>query len=539
MHSLSRRTLLRGLAPVGTLAAMPMAAFASLPADSSRQSGVAVVTPQQFGARADGVTLDTKAINLAIDTCSQQGGGIVYLAPGTYLSGSVILKSHVTLYLEGGAVLLGSQKITDYEPMIGGASGHGDTGVRHLIFARGAENVGLAGPGTVDGQGESYWKPSGIPPLPPADAWMDVIARSYTEKGERPSPMVEFVQCKRVRVEDVRIQHAPSWTMRFVECDEIQVRGISIRNPVYGHNTDGIDITGVSNMFMSDCSIDTGDDCICIKSQAPYGGQPRLTRNVVITNCVMTTCSNGFKIGTATEGGVENITLSNCIVYNDEVDYKYRVVSGIAIEAVDGGWVDGITISNVRMQRVRTPFFVRLGDRSRPFPSDRRGIRGVSIDNLHATGSILASSVTGLPGAEVRDVSLSHMTLENDFAGRPEWLKREVPENPKGYPEARMFGMLPCTGLYVRHVRDFRVRDISFRSAENEKRSTILCDDMGNAMVSGLRFTPIQGDEPLIGLQNCSDVWLTGNDFSKARQGLDAPEGRNSHITETGNLKSA
>ncbi len=335
MSSLSRRTLLAALGPLSLTASPALLAAAATPAAGTKKV-LRLFSPLQYGAKANGKDLDTRAINAAVDACFQEGGGIVYVAPGRYLCGSIVLKSNVTLYLEAGATLLGSKEIGDYTNVGGGPSNNGDTGSRHLIFARGAENVGIAGPGTVDGQGESYWKPSGIPPLAPENAWADVIARSYAEKGERPSPMIEFVECKWVRVEDTRIQQAASWTMRLVDCEEVQIRGVSIRNPVYGHNTDGIDITGCTNLFISDCSIDTGDDTICIKSQAPYGGRPRLTKNIVITNCVLTTCSNGFKIGTATEWGVENITFSNSIIYNNEVEYKYRVVSGIAIDI--GRW---------------------------------------------------------------------------------------------------------------------------------------------------------------------------------------------------------
>lgn len=534
MNHLSRRSLLAAVAPLSIGPASSIMGMVS-PATSTAEPRV--FSPLQFGAKGNGKDLDTQAVNAAVDRCFQQGGGIVYLSPGTYLCGTVQLKSNVTLYLEAGATLLGSKEISDYTAMSGGTSTHGDTGSRHLIFARDAENISITGPGTIDGQGESYWKPSGIPPLPPADAWADVIARSYAEKGERPSPMIEFVGCKWVRVEDCRIRNASSWTMRFVDCEEVQVRGVSIRNPVYGHNTDGIDITGCTNLFISDCSIDTGDDTICIKSQAPYGGQPRLTKNIVVTNCVLTTCSNGFKIGTATEWGVENITFTNSIVYNNEVDYKYRVVSGIALEAVDGGWVDGVTISNIRMQRTRTPIFIRVGDRTHPFPSEKRGIRGISIDNVHAESSVLASSITGLPGAEVRDVSLSHLTLENSFPCRPEWVGRAVPDNANGYPEARMFGMLPCSGLYVRHVRDLRVRDVSFRAAAGEARPSVLCEDSGDLTFSGIRSSPVAGAKPVIELVDCFDSWVTGCQLPRDTRTLVAVEGAKSHdVIVSGNL---
>lgn len=162
MLSLSRRNLLAALAPLSLAPASTMFAAAPRPT-----AGPHIFSPAQFGAKANGKVLDTKALNAAVDACVRHGGGVVYVGPGTYLCGTVELKSNVTLYLEAGATLLGSKEIIDYTSATGGVSAHGDTGTRHLIFARNAENVTIAGPGTIDGQGESYWKLSGIPPYPP------------------------------------------------------------------------------------------------------------------------------------------------------------------------------------------------------------------------------------------------------------------------------------------------------------------------------------------------------------------------------------
>jgi Glycosyl hydrolases family 28 len=186
------------------------------------------------------------------------------------------------------------------------------------------------------------------------------------------------------------------------------IRGIKIRNPIIGPNTDGIDPTCCRNVFISDCDIATGDDCICLKSEGPYG-RMGLTKNITITNCVMTCCCNGLKFGTATRGGFENITFSNSVIYNEDVALNARVIAGIAIEMVDGGWVDGVAISNIRMQRVRTPIFVRLGARR-----EAGRLRGVMIDNVHATGAILTSSITGIPGHSVEDVSLTNIRIESE-----------------------------------------------------------------------------------------------------------------------------
>jgi len=466
--------------------------------------------PLQFGAKGDGKALDSPAINAAIDACNRAGGGMVYLHSGVYRSGTVILKSNVTLYVEASATILGSVDLDDYTAMPGPPI-NGDANQKHLIFARNATNVTLTGPGRIDGQGQNFWEPSGRAPLPPEDQWADVVAHAWKKKTTgRPSPMLEFVECRWLRIEDLRIENSPGWTMRPYNCDNVYISGIAVKNPVYGSNTDGMDITGCQNVFVSNCSIDTGDDAICIKSEAPYGGEPRVGKNIVVTNCVLTTCCNGFKLGTATEGGFENITFSNSVIYNNDVPFKNRVISGVALEVVDGGWIDGVVVSGIQMQRTRTPIFIRLGNRRRPFDFPQHGLRGVSIENIHSSDALLASSITGLPGMEVLDVTISNIRVDNVLPCLPQWVGRSVPEVPKTYPEARMFGMLPASGLYVRHVRGLRLDDLVFSATASEARPTVIFDDVVGARISGFATTSIASTQPILQLINTSDVWISG-----------------------------
>jgi Glycosyl hydrolases family 28 len=460
------------------------------------------------GAAGDGKTLDTKAINTAIDACNAAGGGVAYLPPGDYLSGTVVIKSNVTLYLEAGATLLGSKNLADYS-MQSGPPAKGDANQKHLVFARDAENVGLAGPGRIDGQGAAFWIPSGRVVPPPQDDWRDVATYDW-KPTDRPSPLIEFAGCKYVRIEDVRIENASGWTLRPINCDNVFIRGITIKNPVIGPNTDGIDPTGCRNVTIADCFIDTGDDAICLKSENPYGGEVRVTKNVTITNCVLTCCCNGLKFGTATRGGFENVSFTNSVIFNEDVNLKARVIGGIEIEMVDGGWVEGVVISNIRMQRVRTPIFVRRGIR-RARPDGTAGtLRGVMIENIHATGSILTSSITGLSGFDVEDVTLSNIRIDSEEAGREEWTAREIPENPKAYPEARMFGRLPSYGFYCRHVNGLRMRGIEVNAAANEMRPAIVCDDVKRFDVDGLRVSAPASAQPVVKLIDTRGAFLRG-----------------------------
>lgn len=485
------------------------AAVGALGEANKSHGSVPLFDPSHFGAVGDGKALDSPAINAAVDACAKAGGGLVYLRPGTYRSGTIILKSNVTLYLEAGAVILGSSNLSDYAD-VGHSirlSGHSP---KHLIYAEEAENVTLAGPGRIDGQGPTFWEPSQEGNLYVRDEWAAAASLALQAKRTgRPTPMIQFVHCRWLRIEDVRIENSPGWTLNAVNCDDIHIQNVSIKNPITGRNTDGIDLDGCQNVFISDCSIETGDDAIVFKSEDPTRQGPRLARNIVVTNCVLNTSCNAFKIGSGSQGGFENITFSNSVIYSDPGEYRNRVVSGIALEVVDGGWIDGIVVTGIQMQRARNPLFIRMGNRSAPHRTPKYGLRGVMIENIHASESIIPSSITGIPSALVSDVMLSNIHIENVLPSRPEWLKRAVPEAADKYPESIMFGMLPCSGLYARHVRDLTLRDFSFRTAEGEARPTVILDSVTGGRISGLKSDAVKGDLPVIQLSNVVDTWIS------------------------------
>jgi hypothetical protein len=418
------------------------------------------------------------------------------------------LKSNVTLYLEAGAVILGSTVVTQYTPKPG-PDANADAGQRHLIYARDAENVSIVGPGRIDGQGKSFWVSSGRKPAPESEQWSDARHLDWKPR-ERVSPMIELVNCTNLRIESIEIVGSSGWTLRPINCNRVVIHGIVIRNPAIGPNTDGIDLTGCSHVVISDCIIDTGDDAICLKSENPYGDTPRLSQNIAVTNCILTSSTNGFKIGTATQGGFENITFSNSTIVSNAPDIASRMVAGLAIEMVDGGWIDGLVISGIQIDDARAPLLIRAGHRSRPFPSGKTGIKGVLIEGVHATGAILTSSITGIPGMDVEDVRLSDIHIDTVMPGNKEWVRSPVPEVVAEYPQSRMFGWLPASGLYCRHVRGLSLRDVSFTAPAQEWRNTMIFDDVCQLTVDGFRTTPpVAGIPPLV-LTDTRDVWITG-----------------------------
>jgi len=492
---LAGSSLAMGVAASGFASAAPIAAAKSI---------------LDYGALPDGKTLNTKSIQRAIDDAFKAGGGLVYAPPGAFLIGGIELKSRVTLYLEAGCVLLGSPNIDDYEyhpgpGKLGDANGH------HVLFARDAEDITLCGPGTIDGQGESYWEPNpDRPALPPEEAWHDVASGHFQtiHDNSRPSPMVEIVGCRNVRILGVTLKNSSGWTMRPVNCETVLIDGVRIRAPYYGRNTDGLDITSCRNVFVSNCDITGGDDAICLKSENPYGGPVLPSKNITITNCVVNCASNGFKMGTATQGAYENIVFSNSVIYADNGSpMMNRVIGGINIETVDGGSVDGVLCSNIRMQNVRTPIFVRLGRRT---PKEGSFLRNVLIEGVDAVGSIFSSSITGVPGLRPSDVTVSDSRFRTVEEGQPAWITRPIPENETRYPENWNFGRLPAYGFYVRHADRVRLRNIEYIADKPDARPAIVTEDVEDIILAGLELSAPSGPAPVFDLRNTRRAFLTG-----------------------------
>jgi polygalacturonase len=462
----------------------------------------------EYGAVPNGQVLNTRALQRAIDDVFQAGGGIVYAPPGRYLTGGLELKSRVTLFLEAGCVLLGSTRIEDYDyhpgpPRQGDANGH------HVLFAQNADDVMLCGLGTIDGQGEAYWERSNSAPVPPEDAWQDVATFAYRVKNHnrRPSPMIEFAQCRNVRISGVTLKNSSGWTLRPIACETVVIDGICIRNPNHGINTDGIDITASRNVMVSNCDIQTGDDGICLKSENPYGDLLP-TKNITVTNCVITTSCNGFKLGTATRGAYENIVFSNSVIYADNGSpINTHVIGGINVEMVDGGSVDGVVVSNIRMQNVRTPIFVRLGERKK---NEGTFLRNVLIDGIDAAGAIVTNSITGVPGQRPSDITVSNCRIRTVERGQADWAHRDIPEVADKYPESRMMGRLPAYGFYVRHADRVRLRNIECITDQPDGRPAIVCDDVNDAILDGLELSAPVGRAPLIDLRGTRRAFLTG-----------------------------
>lgn len=438
----------------------------------------------RFGAKGDGQTNDAAAIQKAINAGAQAGGGVVLLPAGNFLSGTITLRSRITLRISPGATLWGSRRIEDYSP-------------NHLIYARDVEQVAIDGGGRIHGNGQAFWRErSGHPYL--------------LGVRPRPSPMIEIVDSRDLRIEDIHIRQTPGWGIHPLRCDRVLIRGVTLVSHLRGPNTDGIDVDGSRNVRVADCYIEGGDDAIVIKT-VPRPGQPLLpAENITVTNCVMTSTSNCFKLGTESRAGFKNIAITNCVMFRPPHAFR-APISGIAIESVDGGVLDGLAASNITMRDVGTPIFIRLGNRGRGMTEPRPGLlQNISISNVVATGSLVTSSVTGLPGHLVRRVSIENVNISMK-GGHDRTVGLDVPELPDGYPEAWMFGILPAYGFYARHVEGLTLRNVRVRWEEADARPGMLFDDVRELDLDAIQTDTVAGGAPLIRLHNASGVSVRGS----------------------------
>ncbi len=276
------------------------------------------------GATAEPGHLNTLAIQKTIDLAASAGGGVVQVPAGTYLTGTIVLKSNITLDLAPGAVLMGSTRLDDYTRFRWGH--HKDRTPYHLIYAEDAENIAITGRGTIDGQGHAFWKEGR------KHDWA-----FYLENYYRPSPMVEITGCRNIVIESINLRRSAGWTLHLHDCESARIRSIHIRNTKFGPNTDGIDITGGRNIIISDCDIETGDDAIALKTTEDSTS----CEYVTVTNCILDTNCIAFRIGYESRQDFRYITFSNCVVKNCS--------RGIDLRSIEGCVIENVNISDVVM----------------------------------------------------------------------------------------------------------------------------------------------------------------------------------------------
>ncbi len=456
----------------------------------------------KFGAVADGLTLNTIAIQKAIDKAHKKGGGRIIFPAGKFLTGSIILKSNVTLHLEENAILLGSTEVSQYQKIYKWMG---------LILADHSKNIGITGQGTIDGQGRAL--ALGIDSLFYAGQ-LDSI--HYSLKDKRPIEIarpliIEFYECENIKITGINIQNGACWIQRYARCRNLLIDKIRVISDAYWNN-DGMDIVDSKNVRITNCYVDTGDDGICLKSV--QRGQ-YFCDSIYIANCTVRSSASAIKLGTISYGGFRNVVIENIKVFD-----TFR--SAIAIESVDGGIIENVRIENITATNTGNAIFVRLGERRKKWPTGE--IKNVLLKNIRVDvcferpdyaydmrgpalpffHNIFPISITGVPDHIIENIRLEN--IEITYPGRgnkamayaPLHRLDDIPEEVRAYPEFSMFGELPAWGFYVRHVTDFSMKNVSIKIKEADYRPAMVFDDVKKVEIEGL---VIEGDdkvEPII-----------------------------------------
>jgi polygalacturonase len=459
-----------------------------------------------FGAAGDGKTLDSPAINQAIDAAAQAGGGTVLVPAGTYLSGSIHLRSNIHFLMDAGAVILGApQNMNAYdetEPYTLGGYQDGGHCFFHnsLIWGENLTNVFISGNGRINGGG-----------LVRSDTVLDRMVGfdQFDPPVTNAAPPVRLGNkaialklCRNVLIRDVTIFHGGHFAILVTGCDNMTVDNVTVDT-----DRDGIDIDCCRNTMVSNCRINApDDDALCPKSTWALG-ELRPTENLAIVNCQVSGFETGtlidgtmkpgkkhngrIKFGTESSGGFRNCTVANC---------TFRGCRGLALEEVDGGIMDNITINNITMMDVPDyAIYITTGKRNRtPNLATASRARNILISNVTAdgVGKMSGIQIMGLPGQPVEGVRLENIRLTSDGGGTAEDAAINPKELGAGYPEPRKMGTLPAYGIFARHVRDLELANITVHFAAEDLRPAIVCSDASGLEVDNFKGQTAAGVSP-------------------------------------------
>jgi hypothetical protein len=437
------------------------------------------------GARGDGKTDDTAAIQAAID--AGPGGGTVLLPPGDYVSGTLRLRSRLILRLSAGATLIASADEARFDPheklpYQSFADRETADFSYALLQGRDVRQVSILGPGRIDGN--RRWR--GGPKL------------------------IALKQCREVTIRDLTLENAPNYNISLLGSDDVDIRGVTIRN---GY-ADGIDPDSCRRVRIAGCRVESRDDAICLKASLALGAR-RSTEYVVVTDCTLVNVRNGLKIGTETSGDVRNIVFRNCTLSGRSefrgpiplpIDVTPFPSAGVSIQNVDGGTVEHVVVSGIKMVDIRAPLFVRLGERGRgQAVRDAGTLSKITIADVVATGAEWTSSITGVPGEDVSEIALSDIRISSKGGGDAALVTRPVPERERDYPDAAHFRNLPAYGLYCRHVTGLRVDRATLTVAERDARPALVLDDVRGATVRTVVATAPRDAGPVAWLRSTRD----------------------------------
>lgn len=389
---------------------------------------MAIINILDYGAKGDGVVLCTEAIKKAVEACEQNGGGVIYVPAGTYLTGAIFLGSNMELHLEAGATLLFSNNIEDFPVVTSRWEGVKRECYASCINAYNAENVSITGKGTLDGNGEFWWK----------------IFKAKENKYPRPK-MIAPYECKNVLIQGVKLVNSPSWTINTILCDNITIDNVTINNPSNSPNTDGIDPESCTNIHVSNCHIDVGDDCIAVKAGTEDTADRVPCKNITITNCTMVHGHGGVVLGSEMSGDIVNVTISNCVFEGTDRGIRLKSRRG------RGGVVEDVRVSNIVMDNVLCPFIANLyyfcgpkGDdkyvwdkNAYPITEETPAFRRLHFNNITCKNvNAAAGYFYGLAEMYVEDCTFDNVYIsmaDDAEAGCPAMLAGIEPMKQKGF----------------------------------------------------------------------------------------------------------
>lgn len=407
-------------------------------------------------------SLCTSKLQNAIDSASSSGEELT-IKKGIYICGTLFLRSNLTINLEKGAYILGSNDINDYSEDVNLFTDAVDhKRGRSLIYADGIKNVNIYGEGCIDGRGELF-------------------PESHPRHLERPF-LFRIMNSNNISINGISLKKSASWTLHLMNCEDITIKNLFIHSRVNGNN-DGIDVDSCRRCNIENCFIDTGDDAICLKSTVN-----RPCSNIYVKNCIITTNWGGFKIGTESVGDFRDICFENSFIYD---------CNGCAIKIcpVDGGCLDNLTINNIRLENCTGPIFIANGDRLRTyqnnnFRTEPSSIKNIKIENItgscvDAEGTIYngepwgnaksAICISGIDNCKIDGVFLNNISLTM-AGGVKEYMPHQIPPMGKRYPEFHNFGVLPAWGIYVRNTENLQTKNINLNARDDDVRPMILSE---------------------------------------------------------------
>ncbi len=451
-----------------------------------------VFNVEDYGAIGDGETKNTEAINEAIRSCADAGGGTVYFPAGRYLTGPITLRSNVTLNISAGATILGSKDPDDFPPVENISSTEPKLVHSSLIDGKKLSNVAITGGGTIDGQGQVWWE---------------------LFRGKRLSyprgKLIGLQECKNVLIRDLTLRNPPFWTVGPIFCENVTIDNLTILNPPDSPNTDGINPDSCRNVRISNCYVEAGDDCVAIKSGKQDDprrvGKP--CENVTITNCIIGRGHGGVVIGSEMSGGVKNVVVSNCVFNDTDRGIRIKTLRG------RGGVVEDVKVNNIVMKGVHCPFVINMHYFSSAItPADEKAasapggipiIRNIHFSNIAVhQARVAAGFLYGLPDMPIESVTFDNVVISMD---------KEAPKN--GVSPAMVRGPKEpiCEGFLCRNVRDIEFNNV--RIVTTRQGPAFKAENVEDIRINGLDIRKPPSDSSPVEFKNVKNAHISRCSF--------------------------